>query len=95
MQIRWLLIASLFAEGSTRFLCDNAALFENPPVRQLFVSVFSRVLLSSDARDGEGGVDCVFLFFSVFFYVFSHKKRFFLEKKRYRRLVFLGKTVCS
>ena len=70
VQIRQLLIVSLFAEESTRFLCDYAALFENPPARELFISVFSRALLSSNARDGEGGVDCAFQFFSVFFLFF-------------------------
>ena len=68
--IRQFLVVSLFAQESTRFRCNYAALFENPPARQLFVSVFSRALHSSDARDGEGGVDCVFLFFSVFFCFF-------------------------
>ena len=68
---------SLFAEEYTRFLCDYAALFENPPAWQLFGSVFSRALLSSDARDGEGGFDFVFLFF-LFFFVFFVFFCFFL-----------------
>jgi len=84
-----------FRGEPTRFLCDCAALFENPPAWQLLVKVFSLALLSSDASDGEGGLIAFFCFFTFFyfFFFFLYKKRFFLKKKRHRRLVFFGKIV--
>ena len=70
VQIRYLLIVSLFARESSRFVCDYAA-------AQLFVNVFSLASLPSDAKGGGGGVDCVFLFSFCFFCFFFRIKNVF------------------